>query len=335
MGSILPQIELDCLSPETSLEPTAGTDTRPHRRTLLGRWCRDALLTIAITFPFGMPAAIECTARGWHSIERFDVWQFASMPNHHRALEAWGATQADLRSFHVEPLNFKDRIVLRYLREESRGVLVPNWEALGYTQPKLLSSDFVAVSAYPWPRGGLSWLCTLLGSLAALVVLARRLRRASQQEASIITLQSRPAAGSWRRMLLILLVSLALEVILRCVLQAVPTPPPDTLDAILSQIRGWARLPLLCHIVLVGPALEEALFRGLLFARFRAHGYVWSGALLSALLFALLHNSRALMPHYFYVGLVLAWLSHRAGSLWPPFALHSAWNALAFVKYGM
>jgi uncharacterized protein len=86
-----------------------------------------------------------------------------------------------------------------------------------------------------------------------------------------------------------------------------------------------------CDAVVAGPLWEEILFRGCLLGRFRRHGYVASGIVLSALAFAVAHRVPSLIPTYFLRGLLLGWLCHRTASLWPPFVVHASWNFMALL----
>ena len=108
--------------------------------------------------------------------------------------------------------------------------------------------------------------------------------------------------------------------------------PLTSVGRVISQLSGWSLLIASCTGVLVAPALEEVLFRGCCFGRFREHGYVVSGMVMSAVLFAIMHGVPILMPVYFLNGLILAWLCHRTGSLRPPFAVHAGWNLLALIS---
>ncbi len=84
-------------------------------------------------------------------------------------------------------------------------------------------------------------------------------------------------------------------------------------------------------VVLVGPVTEELLFRGCLFGRFQAYGYGITGAVISALLFSVAHGILALIPVYFGIGIILAWLCKQTRSLWPAMALHGLNNAVALI----
>ena len=84
-------------------------------------------------------------------------------------------------------------------------------------------------------------------------------------------------------------------------------------------------------VVLVGPVVEELLFRGCVFGRFQAYEYWVSGAIISAVLFSILHGVLSLVPIYFGTGIILAWLCHRTHSLWPSMALHCLNNGVALI----
>jgi membrane protease YdiL (CAAX protease family) len=55
---------------------------------------------------------------------------------------------------------------------------------------------------------------------------------------------------------------------------------------------------------------------------FQAYGYGATGAIVSALLFSLAHGVPVLMPFYFGMGMIFAWLCLKTRSLWPPLVLH-------------
>ena len=87
--------------------------------------------------------------------------------------------------------------------------------------------------------------------------------------------------------------------------------------------------------VVLAPFAEETFFRGFVFAGIgNRYGYGW-GAVASALLFALPHiltymHIWVLLP-IFILGLFLAWLYHRTGSIWPCIITHFAYNSIALI----
>jgi membrane protease YdiL (CAAX protease family) len=304
---------------------SAISELRPSRRTLLGQWLVDLLISIVVSLPFAIPGLIERNTAVHHLVERVDVWQFDSMPANHDSLHDWGSRQHDLQCFRVDRLA-QDQIVLRYVRDRRQGAsAAPDWRALGYVTPRLLSTDSSALQDPDVPRSGWGWSWEFAGSVAALAVLFPRLNRAWRPNAP----WNFPPARSWQLVILVLLASGAFRMGLRWLQGDVS--PQTPVQRILPQLQGWASFMAWCTVAMVGPALEEVLFRGCLFGRFRLNGYPASGAVLSAFAFSVAHRVPVLMPHYFVNGLVLAWVCHRTRSLWPPLAVHIGWNVLALV----
>jgi membrane protease YdiL (CAAX protease family) len=88
-------------------------------------------------------------------------------------------------------------------------------------------------------------------------------------------------------------------------------------------------LALYAVIALLGPVVEELVFRGLLFELFRRSLPVWAAATLSALLFALAHGIPVLLPALFVIGVALALLYNYTRSLYTSMALHILVNSVA------
>ena len=84
-------------------------------------------------------------------------------------------------------------------------------------------------------------------------------------------------------------------------------------------------------VVLVGPTVEELVFRGALQEGLAARFGVRSAIVVQAALFAAFHRSWWLLVPTFILGLVLGWLAERQNSLWPPMALHALYNAITVV----
>ncbi len=83
-------------------------------------------------------------------------------------------------------------------------------------------------------------------------------------------------------------------------------------------------------VIGIAPFVEEFFFRGFLYKAFKNGIGVWPGALASGTLFGLIH----LKPIYFAplmaLGVILALLYQRTGSIWPCIGVHAANNAIAF-----
>lgn len=77
------------------------------------------------------------------------------------------------------------------------------------------------------------------------------------------------------------------------------------------------------------PFAEELLFRGALFGGLRSRLGFWPAALGSAAVFAVLHENPVFYLPLMGLGVVLAWLRERTGSLTAPLLLHALNNANA------
>lgn len=86
-------------------------------------------------------------------------------------------------------------------------------------------------------------------------------------------------------------------------------------------------------IVVVAPLAEEIFFRGFFFGGLRSAMPLVPAALISGALFGSIHlagGNFAAAGLLSVLGVLLAWLYERTGSLWAPIALHAVNNALAF-----
>ena len=115
-------------------------------------------------------------------------------------------------------------------------------------------------------------------------------------------------------------------------------------------LEGWVRespgtaIPaIVLVVVIVGPAVEELVFRGAIFnglyrlarvsksspgATARRTAFALS-ALASSALFALLHLEPVLLPALLILAVILCALFERTGSLLPPFVAHATFNSFA------
>ncbi len=83
----------------------------------------------------------------------------------------------------------------------------------------------------------------------------------------------------------------------------------------------------------VAPITEELFFRGFVFAGLRSRWSLWPAAIVSGLVFGLVHaptGITAVIP-LAVLGIALCWLYDRTGSLWPPVIAHVINNSLALV----
>jgi membrane protease YdiL (CAAX protease family) len=81
--------------------------------------------------------------------------------------------------------------------------------------------------------------------------------------------------------------------------------------------------------VFVAPFCEEIFFRGYLFSGLLRGMSLWPAVVLSAVLFTLSHGDVGSAAPILVLGLLLALVRWRTGSIWPGMALHMANNLLA------
>jgi membrane protease YdiL (CAAX protease family) len=92
------------------------------------------------------------------------------------------------------------------------------------------------------------------------------------------------------------------------------SPPAGTIYIILA-------------VCLVAPFFEEVMFRAFLYSALKSRWGTGKATAASAFLFALVHGETAILLPVFTLGLILAWLYERSGSLWPSVVCHALWNS--------
>ncbi|HEX2844396.1 MAG TPA: type II CAAX endopeptidase family protein [Candidatus Limnocylindria bacterium] len=101
---------------------------------------------------------------------------------------------------------------------------------------------------------------------------------------------------------------------------------PQAAEQALNLIDPWLAV---VAIVLLAPVAEELFFRGVIFNAFlREGGRRWA-FLGSSALFAVIHLSIAAFVPIFLLGLALAWVYHRTGSLVAPIVMHATVNGIS------
>lgn len=81
-------------------------------------------------------------------------------------------------------------------------------------------------------------------------------------------------------------------------------------------------------VVLVGPFVEELVFRGVVLGAAGPRWGMWPAIAGSAVLFALAHLTAWAFVPTLVLGCALGWLAWTRGSLWPAIALHALYNGL-------
>lgn len=162
-----------------------------------------------------------------------------------------------------------------------------------------------------------------------LVVIARK-------GAGLANLGFRAPRGSWPRMLgyviiayfaaigLVNIYGIAIDVFGLDQLEPAQQLPEDFYDRDLIVIlTGIA-------IVFMAPVAEEIFFRGFIYGGLRRYLNLPIAGLLSGTLFALAHGDPGLVAPFAGVGLVLAFLYERTGSLYASIGVHFVFNSVSF-----
>ena len=103
-------------------------------------------------------------------------------------------------------------------------------------------------------------------------------------------------------------------------------PEPAAAEQALAMLDPWL---ILVPIVVLAPIAEEIFFRGVVFNALRREATRRWAYLGSALLFGVIHLSPVTLLPIFLLGLVLARVYERTGSLLAPMVLHATFNGLS------
>lgn len=83
----------------------------------------------------------------------------------------------------------------------------------------------------------------------------------------------------------------------------------------------------LLFVAIVGPFVEEFVFRAVIYKGYRKAGGRIGAVVLSSLLFGLMHMNLNQLVYAFVVGMLLAIVAEAAGSIWAPLLCHLVFNA--------
>jgi len=109
-------------------------------------------------------------------------------------------------------------------------------------------------------------------------------------------------------------------------------PHPQLIAEVLTQRRGPAPFFLdLASVALLAPIGEELFFRGVLFAGLSQRLPIWVAALVSGLTFGLAHGDLWNLPSLALIGIGLAYVYYRNGTLWSNITSHATVNGITLV----
>jgi membrane protease YdiL (CAAX protease family) len=135
------------------------------------------------------------------------------------------------------------------------------------------------------------------------------------------------AAGALGWMLLALVAYYTLSLFYELIVN----PPSDELPQQFGAERSTV-LAVFTGIFVIGvaPVIEEFFFRGFLYQALRTRLGVLGGAVVSGLIFGVIHFKFEYLVPLAILGIALALLFQKTGSLWPCILAHAANNAIAF-----
>ncbi|MDP7034454.1 MAG: CPBP family intramembrane metalloprotease [Planctomycetota bacterium] len=109
--------------------------------------------------------------------------------------------------------------------------------------------------------------------------------------------------------------------------------PPDPVRFFLDEAQQgqWEKAAgIILLVLLLGPLIEEIIFRGFLFTRLRAYGSQRTALLASALIFSISHLDPSNLLPLTALGLLLGWTYQKTGSILAPIWIHILHNAFTF-----
>ncbi|MBI5360756.1 MAG: CPBP family intramembrane metalloprotease [Planctomycetes bacterium] len=103
---------------------------------------------------------------------------------------------------------------------------------------------------------------------------------------------------------------------------------------------AFPAIAVLIPVAIVGPFIEEVIFRGILYGSIRGITGVWRGIIISALIFSSLHfvngaGGLAELLQTFVItftgGVIFAWIYEKSGDILGPYIVHFLGNAALFL----
>jgi len=137
--------------------------------------------------------------------------------------------------------------------------------------------------------------------------------------------------ASVRGVALAIVATAGVVVALRAMQAAFPSAFVD--DAILMRVFGLGTLGTLLHVAVIPALTEELAFRGAVLAGLRGVFSDRSAIVVSAMMFAIWHMAVPSLVHLTLLGLVLAAVRVRSGSLWPCVLIHAGYNATIILMH--
>ena len=173
-----------------------------------------------------------------------------------------------------------------------------------------------------------------IGLFVSFFLIAKQLKKRNVSWASVGLKRfkafqaARYIAGYYGILLGLLLVMAVVAVSLG--LQA--SPPPGGRSGGVEMLDAMGSFWLTFAItVVLAPIVEEVIFRGVLFPAIKRRYGLVAGIVLSSLVFTLVHMNPIQMLSVLPLGVYLAIMYHRTGSIYPGMILHATWNFMVLM----
>lgn len=129
----------------------------------------------------------------------------------------------------------------------------------------------------------------------------------------------------------IVVFAIGFNVILSVVISNIPWPQ-EWIDAYMKNSASLdGSLMSWISAVIMAPVLEEILFRGLIYTRLKKGMPAIVAAVLSSLVFGLMHGTIIWVMYAFVLGMIMTWLFERYQSLAANITFHLAFNAMGLL----
>lgn len=193
-----------------------------------------------------------------------------------------------------------------------------------------------ATDSMPTPEQGMAaapffWLGALIYGVVVLAVYLFAVRRAGGDWS---VLGVRPFSGWWVALAPVLTLVQLLGMSLVNIVFVLPFTGGEFENPQVEALTGGSALSLrdlgllLILVAVIAPIAEELFFRGMLYPVLRRRWSPQVAIVVNGFLFALIHFIPILIPGLFLVGMILAWVRERSGSLIPCMLVHALQNTV-------
>ncbi len=109
-------------------------------------------------------------------------------------------------------------------------------------------------------------------------------------------------------------------------------PQHEELTTLIEYSQPYVRAVIIITAVIVAPAFEEFLFRGLFQTLIRSYlNRPWPGIFVSSVIFASAHANSSHWPALFFLSICLGYSYEKSGSLWRPIFIHTLFNSASII----